>query len=86
VKRGDLLRHLRQHGCNLKREGGSHSLWTNPRTGAVEAIPRHNEISDQLARRSAAILEFPRLVARAHAPSNNRTQRTDAAQAKGARR
>jgi len=41
VKRGDLLRHLRKHGCHLKREGRSHSLWTNPATGALEAIPRH---------------------------------------------
>ena len=30
MKRGSLLRHLRKHGCHLKREGGSHSLWTNP--------------------------------------------------------
>ena len=46
MKRGDLLRHLRKHGCHLKREGRSHSLWTNPATGALEAIPRHTEISD----------------------------------------
>jgi len=45
VKRGDLLRHLRRHGCYLKREGTSHSLWCNPATGAVEAIPRRTEIS-----------------------------------------
>jgi len=32
VKRGDLLRHLRLHGCYLKREGASHSLWCNPTT------------------------------------------------------
>ena len=44
MKRGDLLRHLRKHGCHLKREGRSHSLWTNPGTGAVEAVPRHAEI------------------------------------------
>jgi len=50
LKRGDLLRHLRKHGCHLKREGRSHSLWTNPTTGALEAIPRHTEISDRLAR------------------------------------
>ena len=24
-------------------------LWTNPSTGAVEAVPRHTEISDVLA-------------------------------------
>jgi len=39
VKRSSLLRHLRKHGCYLKREGRSHSLWCNPTTGAVEAIP-----------------------------------------------
>jgi hypothetical protein len=37
VMRGDLLRHLRKHGCHLKRDGRSHSLWTNPTTGALEA-------------------------------------------------
>ena len=51
MKRGDLLRHLRKHGCHLKREGRSHSLWTNPATGAIEAVPRHTEISDILARK-----------------------------------
>jgi hypothetical protein len=40
VNRGALLRHLRRHGCVLKREGRSHSLWCNPSTGAVEAVPR----------------------------------------------
>ena len=41
MKRSRLLRHLRRHGCHLKREGSAHSLWTNPKTGVVEAIPRH---------------------------------------------
>jgi mRNA interferase HicA len=59
VKRGDLLRHLRRHGCHLKREGGSHSLWTNPTTGAVEAIPRHSEISDVLAHKICRSLSVP---------------------------
>jgi aerobic-type carbon monoxide dehydrogenase small subunit (CoxS/CutS family) len=48
VKREALLRHLRRHGCYLKREGRSHSLWCNPATGAVEAVPRHTEIPDRL--------------------------------------
>jgi len=59
VKRGDLLRHLRRYGCHLKREGASHSLWTNPATGAVEAVPRHNEISDVLARKICRGLGVP---------------------------
>jgi hypothetical protein len=45
VKRSSLLQHLRKHGCVLKREGSAHSLWTNPATGAVEAVPRHTEIA-----------------------------------------
>jgi mRNA interferase HicA len=51
VKRSSLLQHLRRHGCNLKREGGAHSLWINPATGAVEAIPRHTEIAKTWHRR-----------------------------------
>ena len=51
MKRSALLRHLRKHGCCLKREGRSHSLWTNPTTGEVEAVPRHTEIQDNLARK-----------------------------------
>jgi mRNA interferase HicA len=43
VKRSSLLQHLRKHGCQLKREGASHSLWTNPNTGVVEAVPRHTQ-------------------------------------------
>jgi mRNA interferase HicA len=61
VKRGDLLRHLRQHGCYLKREGSSHSLWCNPGTGAVVAVPRHNEISNVLARKICRDLSVPEI-------------------------
>jgi hypothetical protein len=28
-----------------------HSLWINPKTGVVEAIPRHKEIKEQLAKK-----------------------------------
>jgi mRNA interferase HicA len=59
VKRGSLLRHLRQHGCVLKREGASHSLWTNPINGAVEAVPRHTEISNLLAKKICRNLGIP---------------------------
>jgi hypothetical protein len=45
----------------LKREGASHSLWTNPNTGAVEAIPRHNEISNVLARKICRGLSVPEI-------------------------
>jgi len=61
VKRSSLLQHLRRNGCSLKREGAAHSLWTNPLTGAVEAIPRHNEISNNLARKICRNLSVPEI-------------------------
>ena len=51
MRRRELERKLRIAGCYLKREGGSHSLWINPRTGIIEAIPRHTEIKEPLARK-----------------------------------
>jgi hypothetical protein len=59
MKRESLLRHLRLNGCFLKREGGAHSLWCNPKTGQVEAIPRHNEIADILAKKICRGLSVP---------------------------
>jgi len=59
MKRSSFLRHLRKHGCVLKREGAAPSLWTNPATGAVEAIPRHTEIPNTLARKICRGLSVP---------------------------
>jgi len=38
-------------GCYLKREGAAHSLCINPPTGVVEAVPRHSEVKEPLAKR-----------------------------------
>jgi predicted RNA binding protein YcfA (HicA-like mRNA interferase family) len=51
VKRRDLERKLQIAGCYLKLEGASHSLWINPKTGVVEAVPRHTEIKEPLAKK-----------------------------------
>jgi mRNA interferase HicA len=59
MKRAKLLQRLRQYGCYLKREGRSHSLWWNPNSGVVEAVPRHNEIVDRLARKILRNLSVP---------------------------
>ncbi|HEX9723193.1 MAG: type II toxin-antitoxin system HicA family toxin [Vicinamibacteria bacterium] len=59
MKTGDLLRHLRRHGCYLKREGKAHSLWCNPATGAVESVPRHQEIPNRLANKICRGLSVP---------------------------
>ena len=51
MRRRELEKRLRHVGCYLKRERGSHSLWINHRTGVVEAIPRHAEVKEPLAKR-----------------------------------
>jgi mRNA interferase HicA len=61
MKRTALLQHLRKHGCYLKREGAAHSLWTNPHTGQVEAVPRHVEVSNFLARKICRGLSVPEI-------------------------
>ena len=49
MNREALLRYRRANDCKLKREGGSHSIWVSP-TGKMQAVPRHSEIEDFLAR------------------------------------
>ena len=51
MKRRDLECRLRIAGCYLKREGNSHSLWLNPKTGVVEAVSRHSELKEPLAKK-----------------------------------
>ena len=59
MKRGDLLRHLRDNGCELLREGARHSWWHNPRQNRRSSVPRHNEIVDNLARKICKDLGIP---------------------------
>ena len=58
MKRRDLIRHLQKHGCVLEREGGRHSIWINPASGLIQAIPRHTEIGDFLAKGICKRLEI----------------------------
>ena len=59
MKRRQLLRHLRKHGCALLREGGRHSWWRNPALNRRSADPRHAEIDDRLARKIYKDLDVP---------------------------
>jgi mRNA interferase HicA len=61
MKRQTLIKHLRKNGCYLKREGGSHSLWMNSRTGHIEAIPRHVEIPNMLVQKICRNLSIPEI-------------------------
>ena len=58
MKRRALLQHLREHGCELLREGGRHSIYWNPATRRTSSVPRHNEIHDFLARKICRDLDI----------------------------
>jgi mRNA interferase HicA len=60
MKRGKLLRHLQDNGCVLLREGSRHSIWQNPQTSALTAVPRHSEIKDLMARKICNDLDISR--------------------------
>jgi len=51
MKRADVIRTIEQQGCILIRHGAKHDWYQNPSTGALQAIPRHREINEWLARR-----------------------------------
>jgi mRNA interferase HicA len=51
MKRTQPLKHLSKHGCGFIREGWSHSKRENPKQNRRSAIPRHNEMNCNLARK-----------------------------------
>jgi hypothetical protein len=56
VKRRDLERHLREHGCQPVG-GTKHEKWRGP-TGYASVLPRHNEIAWPLARKVCRDLDI----------------------------
>lgn len=59
MKRRDLLKHLKRHGCELFREGGKHTVFVNRAAGKTTTVPRHREINEYLARRICKDLDVP---------------------------
>lgn len=60
MKRRQLLKHLKEHGCGLLREGANHSIYQNDETGAEAPVPRHGEIDNVTARVICKELGIPR--------------------------
>ncbi len=48
MKRRDLIKLFEKNGWYFLREGGNHTVYTDGST--TEAIPRHGEISENLAK------------------------------------
>lgn len=45
MKKRDLEKHLRLHGCIQLKGGANHDKWKNPNNGNKSVVPRHNEIN-----------------------------------------
>jgi predicted RNA binding protein YcfA (HicA-like mRNA interferase family) len=56
MKRLDLIRTLEAEGCELVRHGAKHDWYRNPKTGISQAVPRHREINEHLARQILKML------------------------------
>lgn len=59
MKRADLIRHLRRHGCSLLREGARHGIFVNSSADRTSSVPRHREINDFTARKICRDLGIP---------------------------
>ena len=60
MKRRTLLKHLKQHGCELLREGSRHSIYWNPANRRTTSVPRHKEIVNKLAIKICKDLGIPK--------------------------
>jgi mRNA interferase HicA len=59
MKRVDRIRTIEQMGCQLVGHGAKHDWYINPGTGVLQAVPRHREINEHLARRIIRSLATP---------------------------
>ncbi len=50
MKRKDLIKKITSVGCVLLRHGNRHDLYSNPKTGKKQPVPRHNDIDETLAK------------------------------------
>lgn len=55
MRRRDLHKRLKVLGWCMEREGGRHEIWTNGQI--TEAVPRHAEINELLAKKIIKIAE-----------------------------
>lgn len=57
MKRINLIRILEKQGCILIRHGAKHDWYQNPNTKISQAIPRHREINENLAKQIIKVLK-----------------------------
>ena len=61
MKRLKFIGHLTENGCIWYREGSNHTLYFNPLTKKVVAVPRHSDIPDILCKEICKQLCIPKI-------------------------
>jgi mRNA interferase HicA len=56
MKRKELIKTLKDAGCIFVRAGARHDVFLNDKTGKKQAVPRHREIDESLAKHILKIL------------------------------
>jgi len=56
MKRRDLIRTVEKMGCVLIRHGAKHDWYQNPKTKMSQAVSRHRESNEHLAKRIIKML------------------------------
>jgi predicted RNA binding protein YcfA (HicA-like mRNA interferase family) len=51
MKRIDLIRIIEKNGARFVRHGSDHDWYKNLETGVAEAVPRHRDIKELLAKK-----------------------------------
>lgn len=59
MKRRDLEKHLREHGCEFHEHGARHDIWLHPSKQKQASIPRHTEIKQGTAKAICRELGVP---------------------------
>jgi mRNA interferase HicA len=59
VKREQPERHLLDHGCEVIREGGRHTIWSSAVLDRRAPVPRHREVPLGTARAICRQLAVP---------------------------
>ena len=58
MKRRAFIKHLEKNNCSLKREGANHSIYINLKSNKISAVPRHNDIKENLVLKICKDLEI----------------------------
>ena len=59
MKRHTFLKHLKENGCILVREGARHSLYLNTKNKKISTVARHPELSELMCKIICKQLEIP---------------------------